>query len=427
MIQTTPFIHSVGHVLDNAMYYKTWYSNYKEGFFMKKGSLKRKSSKMFLTLVLALVLCLGSAISSFAISGEWKQDSTGWWFKKTDGSYPKSSWEEINSKWYYFDETGYIATSEYREGYWVGSDGAWVSTYKGGKWKSDKKGKWYTDNSGWYPVSSWLKVDGKWYYFDKTGYLVTKQWVDNCYVGEDGAWIPNAKKVDYSGTYVDTFAGRAVVTIKKQGSLEDYYTINVRWPNSAYQAYEWNMSGEFDMEGTFKYKEGTKTKIDYDAAGSSTSTVVYTKLSGTIKIVDDILTWTDDKENVAKGNEFKKQEVEITGKDYTGTYTETKSHRGIFDIKATANDFYSVTVTWSSSAAERAVWTFTGTFDKDGVMKYTDCTKANVTFDEKGNSISTTVYKKGSGSIKISEKDVLTWQNENEDVAVDCEFAKDAK
>ncbi len=32
MIQTTPFIHSVGHVLDNAMYYKTWYSNYKEEF-----------------------------------------------------------------------------------------------------------------------------------------------------------------------------------------------------------------------------------------------------------------------------------------------------------------------------------------------------------------------------------------------------------
>ena len=60
-------------------------------------------------------------------------------------------------------------------------------------------------------------------------------------------------------------------------------------------------------------------------------------------------------------------------------------------------------------------------------MKYTDCTKANETFDEKGNSISTTVYKKGSGSIKISEKDVLTWQNENEDVATDCEFAKDTK
>lgn len=394
---------------------------------MKKGSLKRRSSKMIFTLVLALVLCLGSAISTFAISGEWKQDSTGWWFKKTDGSYPKSSWQEINSKWYYFDETGYIVTSEYREGYWVGADGAWVTAYKGGNWKSDKKGKWYTDNSGWYPVSAWLKIDGKWYYFDKTGYLVTKQWVDNCYVGEDGAWIPNAKKMDYSGKYVDTFAGRAVVTVKKLGD-SNQYSISVSWPNSAYQTYEWYMTGEMDATGTLKYKDGTKTAIEYDKTGGSTSKNVYTKLTGTIKIEDDVLTWTEDKENVAKGNEFKKsEEVKVTGKDYSGKYIESVAKRAYVEIKATANDYFEVYIRWPDSAAVVYEYNFTGTFDKDGVLKYTDGTKTKLEFDEKGNGVTTSLLKNGSGSISINEKGELKWTNNNEYIAEKTVFIFEPK
>ena len=394
---------------------------------MKKGSLKRRSSKMFRTLVLALVLCLGSAISSFAISGEWKQDSTGWWFKKTDGSYPKSSWEEINSKWYYFDETGYIATSEYREGYWVGSDGAWVTSYKGGKWKSDKKGKWYTDNSGWYPVSSWLKVDGKWYYFDKTGYLVTKQWVDNYYVGDDGAWIPDAKKMDYSGTYVDTFAGRAVVTVEKLGG-DDQYSVSVRWPNSAYQTYEWYMTGTMDMTGTLKYTDGTKKVTEYDKTGGSTSKNVYTKLTGTINIKDEVLTWKEDKENIAKGNEFKKsEEAKVDGKDYSGKYIESVAKRAYVEIKAASNDYFAIHVRWPDSAAVCYEYDFTGTFDKDGVLEYKDGTKAKVEYDEKGGTVTTNLLKNGTGSIKINEKGELKWTNNNEYIAEDTVFVFDPK
>lgn len=49
-------------------------------------------------------------VSSGTIKGKWIQDSTGWWYKHTDGSYTKCDWEQIDGKWYYFDYKGYMCT-----------------------------------------------------------------------------------------------------------------------------------------------------------------------------------------------------------------------------------------------------------------------------------------------------------------------------
>lgn len=57
-------------------------------------------------------------------NGSWMQDNVGWWFKKTDGSYPKDAWYECvwngTSNWYHFNAQGYA------DGYKVGADGAWI-------------------------------------------------------------------------------------------------------------------------------------------------------------------------------------------------------------------------------------------------------------------------------------------------------------
>ena len=60
--------------------------------------------------------------------------------------------------------------SEYRDGCWLGADGAWVETYYGGKWCSDATGWWYTDAAGWYPVDQWVWIDGSQYHFNGSGY-----------------------------------------------------------------------------------------------------------------------------------------------------------------------------------------------------------------------------------------------------------------
>lgn len=60
------------------------------------------------------------------VSGEWKSDTTGWWYQHSDGTYTKNAWEEIDGKWYIFDENGYMRTG-------------WVD------WNGEK---YYCDNSG---------------------------------------------------------------------------------------------------------------------------------------------------------------------------------------------------------------------------------------------------------------------------------------
>ena len=116
----------------------------------------------------------------------WKCNDTGWWVEDSKGWYPVSQWVKIDGKWYYFLDTGYMDYSEYRDGYWLGSDGALVDGYYG-QWKSDSYGWWFEDESGWYPSSQWVWINGKCYYFEADGYLATNKYVDGYWVGADGA------------------------------------------------------------------------------------------------------------------------------------------------------------------------------------------------------------------------------------------------
>lgn len=55
----------------------------------------------------------------------WSYDEIGWWYQKRDGSYITASWfEDRDGKWYYFDERGYMMTDATTpDGYWIGEDG----------------------------------------------------------------------------------------------------------------------------------------------------------------------------------------------------------------------------------------------------------------------------------------------------------------
>ena len=108
--------------------------------------------------------------TSYTAQGSWKSNSTGWWFEDTAGWYPQSQWVKIDGKWYYFTADGYMDYSEYRDGYWLGSDGAWVEGYEKGTWHMDSTGWWFEDN-GWYPTNQYLWINGTEYYFDSNGYV----------------------------------------------------------------------------------------------------------------------------------------------------------------------------------------------------------------------------------------------------------------
>jgi len=70
---------------------------------------------------------IASSISILPLTGasaEWKQDSKGWW--NTEGSSWSVGWKQIDSKWYYFGQDGYMAHDTIVDGYKIDNNGVWI-------------------------------------------------------------------------------------------------------------------------------------------------------------------------------------------------------------------------------------------------------------------------------------------------------------
>ena len=53
-------------------------------------------------------------------TGTWIPESDGrWWYQLKDNTYPVSKWLKIEGKWYYFDDDGWLVSG------WVGHDDEW--------------------------------------------------------------------------------------------------------------------------------------------------------------------------------------------------------------------------------------------------------------------------------------------------------------
>lgn len=104
-------------------------------------------------------------------SGQWIQDSKGWWYAHYDGSYSTNAWECINGEWYRFDSNGYMVTGwtrVYKKWYYMDENGVRTTGWK------LIDGQWYYFNSSGVMQTDWTKINGQWYYFNSNGY-----WIDN--------------------------------------------------------------------------------------------------------------------------------------------------------------------------------------------------------------------------------------------------------
>ena len=79
------------------------------------------------TVLLSAVL-----LSTPALAGEWRANSTGFWYINDDGSYPTNAWQWIDGdgdgvyQCFAFDENGYLMLNQTTpDGYLVGEAGAW--------------------------------------------------------------------------------------------------------------------------------------------------------------------------------------------------------------------------------------------------------------------------------------------------------------
>ena len=126
----------------------------------------------------------------------WKENSTGWWYVRSDGSYPKEKFEKIDGTWYYFDSSGYMLKD---------------------KWKKHSDGKWYYLDPSGAMATGWKKIGGKWYYFDNEGAMKTG-WVKY----KDTWYYLDAKNGDMvSNAFVQSADKKGWYYLKPDGSLAD--------------------------------------------------------------------------------------------------------------------------------------------------------------------------------------------------------------
>ena len=129
--------------------------------------------------------------NSFVNDGKshWMMDEHGWWLRFADNTYPKGSvresggvshcWEQINGKWWAFDETGYAKTG-------------WL--------RDEDYGGWFYMDLEHGMQTGWVLLDGVWYYFNpssdgKRGIMYAGQRTpDGYYVDKNGVWDGRSKQ-----------------------------------------------------------------------------------------------------------------------------------------------------------------------------------------------------------------------------------------
>ncbi len=103
-------------------------------------------------LASALTLCLTIMSAGTVLAGDWvyggPDDTSKWWYRETDGTWPAEEWKEIDGTWYYFNADGYMATG----------------------WK-------YSPRSD------------AWYYLDASGAMHADEIYETGYLNSDGAWF----------------------------------------------------------------------------------------------------------------------------------------------------------------------------------------------------------------------------------------------
>ena len=129
---------------------------------------------------------------------------------------------------------------------------------------------------------------------------------------------------------------------------------------------------------------------------------------GTTKITEVMLRWYD--ALVAA------HDVELLGykpDDFIGTWAEKIAGRGTIVIEKGAEDgTYDVTIEWSSSAAERAVWKMTAKAAGSNVLSYENGTYAIHTYTSENDFKVEEKYANGTGTFTLNSAFEIMWQDD---------------
>ena len=175
--------------------------------------MRKNKVKLGLSLltVLATPIAVNAVASSDAQAAQgWVKTGNAWYFYNQKGTLVRNAWAGS----YWLGADGKMATNAWVDNgrYYVGSNGAWVkgarnqatATQNQVTSKATKQG-WVQSGNAWYYYNNGSLVVNKWagnYWLGADGRMATNRWVDNnrYYVGNDGAWVKDAKRQEEKKT-----------------------------------------------------------------------------------------------------------------------------------------------------------------------------------------------------------------------------------
>ena len=137
---------------------------------IRGGIFMKKIAVLILTIVFIYV-CIPPLEVNAANNGSWKVNSKGWWYEYEDGSYAKNEFVTINGKTYFFNKYGYMITG----------------------WKKFT----HEEDPNILPSSSY------WCYFNSDGSMAKSEFIQGYYLEESGHWRENEGKYTWVKHYYD--------------------------------------------------------------------------------------------------------------------------------------------------------------------------------------------------------------------------------
>lgn len=111
--------------------------------------MKQKFTLILIVIIFSMLLPIKSYAREGLSAAKYTDDEKVFWYVKEDGRYLENQWKQVVDDWYYFGENG-----------------------------KSLHNQWFQDS------------DGKWYYFDEESIMLHDTTTpDGYYVGSDGAWV----------------------------------------------------------------------------------------------------------------------------------------------------------------------------------------------------------------------------------------------
>jgi len=154
--------------------------------------------------VLATPIAVNTVASNDAQAAQgWVKSGNAWYLYNQNGPLVRNAWAGN----YWLGADGRMATNAWVDGgrYYVGSNGVWVKGAQHQTTASETKQGWTKVGNAWYFYNHGKVVANAWignYWLGADGRMATNRWVDNnrYYVGNDGAWVKDAKRQEEKKT-----------------------------------------------------------------------------------------------------------------------------------------------------------------------------------------------------------------------------------